>query len=197
LADRVEARLPGGRRLVDLEALLSSAVRLDFQSDQAQGIRPLRVPVRPVSDAIPIDYQGFRKLVSFSSGTLFGTGRTVARNHLRRLLAVRRRGDPSEMRRAFESLTGTSDHSREADALMPLVENFFRSLRAAVVRRWLPGYRIRVRIAGQHIQLGLNGRLPAWEVPSGARIDFRVDPHSTIPHYPSGNPHVLEHPPMA
>lgn len=198
LAGRVEARSRHGRRLSELETILSSAVRIDFQSrDGRVGIRPARIPVRPVSDVIPIDYQGFRKTVSFSGGTLSGAGGKLATVRLSRLRTIKKRGDAAEMLRAFEALTGTRDDEHTPGALTPLVANFFASLRVEVVRRWLPGYRIEVRVAGRRVGAALNGRSPAHPIPSGSRIEFRVDPRSTIPHYPSGNPHVLEHPPMA
>jgi hypothetical protein len=43
----------------------------------------------------------------------------------------------------------------------------------------------------------LNGRRPKkpQPLPDGLRVEFPVDPQSTIPHYPLDNPHVLEQPP--
>ena len=197
LADRVEVRTASGKRLTELETLLSSAVRVDFESlDGPAGIRPLRIPARAVSHAIPIDYQGFRKTVSFTGGTLKGAGPTMAAVRLSRLRAIKKRGDAAEMRRVFEAFTGSRDDGHASEALAPLVAGFFASLRPAVIRRWLPGYRIQVTLRGR-VRAALNGRAPDHLIPRGCRIALRVDLGSTLPHYPSGNPHVLEHPPMA
>ncbi len=66
----VEVVSEGGRRLNDLENVLGSARRLDFESQKS--LRPDCLPIRRVSHLLPIDYHGFHKTVSFSGGAVSG-----------------------------------------------------------------------------------------------------------------------------
>jgi hypothetical protein len=195
----VEVRGPQGRRLRDAEVLLASAARVDFLSPSP--LRPERMPVRPVSDVVPIDYQGFRKTVSFTGGTVAGVGRSASRAQLARLLTARARGGEEEMLHEFEAVAGgTGHHTSDGpdETLRTLVASFFRDLTTEAVRRWLPGYRVEVRIPDRGARVVLNGRMAEpLAVPAGSSFEFLVDEKSVVPHFPASNPHFFERPPMS
>jgi hypothetical protein len=60
----------------------------------------------------------------------------------------------------------------------------------------MPGYRIEIKVPVRRTRVVVNGRrVSAQQLPEGYRVEFLLDPSSTIPHYPLSNPHILEQPP--
>jgi hypothetical protein len=57
LPERVKVTDADGRRTPSVEAQWSAATRLDFET--VAPLKPDKLPIRPISHLIPVDYQGF------------------------------------------------------------------------------------------------------------------------------------------
>jgi len=192
LLARVQVTDSKGEHLHDLEALLGSSVRADFEA--GGGIRPAELPIRPVSHLIPVDYQCFRKTVSFNAGTVSGTGGSMPSKSPIVLTAVKKRADPGEMLEEFKRFTGIDGHEHDEEYIRRFVPEFYSWSSAKELRCWTPGYHIQVKLPGRGASVVLNGHTRK-ELPNGIRAEFVIQPDSTIPHFPLGNPHVMEAPP--
>jgi hypothetical protein len=184
-----------GKRMTGWETDWSGADRIDFETPAA--LKPEILPIRPISYLIPIDYRGFRKVVGFSGGTVTGAGNSVPRKTAIRLNAVKSRGRREEMLQEFKRFAGVTHHDHDQAYLNGMVQEFFERLSSKELRTWVGGYRIEVKLPVRGTVVNLNGRRrDAYrKLPDGLRIEFPIDPRSTIPHYPMDNPHVLEQPP--
>ncbi len=194
LPERVKATGADGKQLLELEAILSSAVRLDFEGPGL--IRPATLPIRPISHLVPLDYHGFRKIVGFTCGTVSGTGVSTPRSAPRRMAAIKKRANPEEMLHEFKEFAGITSHEHDQKYLNGMVGEFFERIKVKELRCWMPGYRIEVKLPARRTEVVVNGRRVSGQaLPDDLRVEFRVDPNSTIPHFPLSNPHILEGPP--
>lgn len=194
LPEQVQVLDSEENHLTKLEVAWSSATRLDFESPGS--INPEDFPLRPISHLIPIDYHGFHKTVSFTGGRVSGKGSTVPRGEIMRMTAVKKRAKHDEMVREFKRFARISDRDHDQKCLKGLTEAFFERINAEELRCWMQGYTIEVKLATRGTKVVVNGRYSKGQaLPDGIRVDFPMDPQSTIPHYPLNNPHVLEEPP--
>jgi hypothetical protein len=192
LLERVQVTDSKGEHLPDLEASLGTAVRADFEA--GGGIRPDELPIRPVSHLIPVDYQSFRKAVSFNAGTVSGTGGSMPSKSPIVLTAVKKRADPTEMLEEFKRFAGIDGHEHDREYIERFVPEFYSWASAKELRCWTSSYLIQVKLPGRGAKVVLNGHT-RQELPNGIRVEFLIQPGSTIPHFPLGNPHVMEAPP--
>jgi len=194
LPEQVRVSDAEDRRLTELEVAWSSATRLDFESSGS--IKPETLPVRPISHLIPIDYHGFHKTVSFTGGTVSGKGSAVPRREIVRMTAVKKRAKHDEMLLEFKRFARISNHDHDQEYLKGLTRAFCERIDANELRCWMRGYTIEVKLATRGTKVVVNGRCSkAQGLLDGIRVEFPMDPQSTIPHYPLDNPHVLEEPP--
>ena len=192
LLHRVVATDSKGKRLSDLEGILSASVRADFEG--AGDIRPADLPIRAVSHLIPVDYQCFRKTVSFNAGTVSGAGGSLSSTTSRALAQVKERARPDEMLEEFKRFAGIDSHEHDQEYIERFLPKFYARTRAKDLRCWTPGYLIQVKLRGRGARVVLNG-LSKNDLDDGLRVEFLMQPGSTIPHFPLNNPHVLEQPP--
>jgi hypothetical protein len=195
MPEEVKVFGPNKKRDPDLEACLSSASRIDFVS-KAQ-LRPDVLPIRRISHITPVDYHGFHKVVGFIGGTVTGVGKPVPDHKLERLRAAKKRADAGEMTAEYERFAGVNHHhDSKQKSVQYLIQHFFNNLSARELRRWSPGYFVEVKMSSATTKVIVNGRCSkARSLQNDTRIEFPVDPDSSIPHYPLNNPHVLEQPP--
>lgn len=194
LPERVKVIDADGVRTPALEGQWSAATRLDFET--VAPLKPDRLPIRPISHLIPVDYQGFRKAIGVGGGTVSGVGIPVPRQVSVRMAAIKKRGNLKEMLREFKSFARITDHNHDVGYLDGMVQEFFDRIGGKELRTWMPDYRIEVKLPVRRTRVVVNGRrVSAQQLPDGYRVEFPVDPRSTIPHYPLSNPHILEQPP--
>jgi hypothetical protein len=182
------------KNMTELEVSWSSATRLDFECPGS--ITPVNLPLRQISHLIPIDYHGFHKIVSFTGGRISGKGGAVSRAEIMRMTAVKKRAKQDEMLSEFKRFARITNHDHDHEYLKGLTQAFFERINAEELRCWMQGYSVEVKFASRGTRVVVNGRRSkAQTLPDGIRVEFPMDPQSTIPHYPLGNPHVLEEPP--
>ena len=195
MPEEVKVFGPNKRRDPELEACLNAASRIDFVSSSQ--LRSAVLPIRHVSHITPVDYHGFHKVVGFIGGTVSGVGKPVPDQKLERLRAVKKRANDDEMTAEYERFVGVKHHhDSKQKGVQLLVQHFFSSLSARELKKWSPGYCVEVKMSSATTRVIVNGRCAkARSLQNETRIEFPIDPDSTIPHYPLSNPHVLEQPP--
>ncbi len=194
LPERVKVTDADGNRTPAMEAQWSAATRLDFET--AAPLKPEKLLIRPISHLIPIDYQGFHKTIGVTGGTVSGVGKPVPRHVSVRMAAIKKRGNLKEMLREFKSFARITHHNHDIEYLDGMVQEFFNQIGTKELRTWMPEYHIEVKLPVRRTRVVVNGRrASAQQLPDGFRVEFPVDPRSTIPHYPLSNPHILEQPP--
>jgi hypothetical protein len=100
------------------------------------------------------------------------------------------------MLREFKSFARITHHNHDMEYLDGMVQEFFEQIGAKELRTWMPDYHIEIKLPVRRTRVIVNGRrVSAQQLPDGFRVEFPVDPRSTIPHYPLSNPHILEGPP--
>ncbi|MFQ5793406.1 MAG: hypothetical protein ACE5JI_23285 [Acidobacteriota bacterium] len=208
----VHMRMPKGVKVTAageprprLEALFSSSSRLDFEGEGE--LSPPRLPIRQISHVIPINYQGFQKTVSFRGGAVSGEGGTVSDAQSDRLRESKKARAVTEKVAAFKTITGvtSAEHDRLPEGSGPpssdeymtrLALDFIERSQESDLACWMKGYRIRVKLSGAEILAVLDGLTDLAErLREDLTVEFAFNEQSTIPHYPLGNPHVLEQPP--
>jgi hypothetical protein len=193
MPEQVKVTDSNKKRDTTLENALSSASRIDFISKAS--LKPAILPIRRLSHLIPIDYHGFHKTVSFTGGTVTGSGKAVPRPDLMRITAAKKRADRDEMLVVFKRYNRVTSDDHDQEFMRGMVQEFFSRANAKELRTWRADYCIEVKIPTSPLTVLRNGRQANLSISNGTKIEFPVDPTSTIPHYPLNNPHVMERPP--
>lgn len=149
----------------------------------------LEIPIRPLSDTIPVDYQSSVRTVRFTAGELQGDGPPVTESALRLFQQAKSATNGTDTLGPFRKLSGIS--GRSGPRLQALADEFFAQ-DAEELKYWQLGYRITVGFSELHAE-GPSGS--SYPLPDDCRIVFDTEETSTIPHLPFDNPHVLERPP--
>lgn len=180
----------GGQADTALERLLNVAPQLDFEGGPSTGPGH-HLPIRRLSDILPVDYQSASKTVTFEGGSITGDGPPVAKNVLTLFEEAKRSKRLEDKLQAFRQLSGIS--GKPDKHLQSLAREFFEQ-KAEELRYWQMGYHITVELSeARVVPSGQAGS--SYPLPDDARIVFDVEESSTIPHQPMNNPHVLERPP--
>ena len=173
-----------------LGRLLTAASQLNFEGSAAER-NPDELPIRPLSDIIPINYASAAKTISFECGAIRGSGPPVTDRAVQLFLEARKAESREDKLQAFRQLSGIS--GKPGPVLQTLAEEFFAQPQEDL-RYWVLGYRISVELdEARVVPSGQAGS--SYPLPDGARIVFDADENSLIPHAPITNPHVLERPP--
>ncbi len=179
-----------GESDVALGRLLTAAPQLDFEgspSDECQD----ELPIRPLSDIIPVNYGSAAKTIGFQGCEISGSGPPVTDRALKLFLEARKAENREDKLQAFRQLSGIS--GKPGPILQNLAEEFFAQPQEDL-KYWVLGYHITVELdEARVLPSGQAGS--SFPLPDGARIIFDVDENSIIPHEPLNNPHVLERPP--
>jgi hypothetical protein len=184
---KVEIR---GQADTAMERLLNVAPQLDFEGGPSTGPR-LRLPIRPLSHVLVVDYQSASKTVTFEGGGITGDGPPVANSVFNLFEEAKRSKRLEDKLQAFRQLSGISGKSDKH--LESLAREFFEQ-KAEELRFWQMGYHITVELSeARVVPSGQAGA--SYPLADGAWIVFDVEEGSTIPHQPMHNPHVLERPP--
>ena len=178
-----------GESEVALGRLLTAAPQLTFEGSPPED--QYELPIRPLSDIIPISYESAAKTISFEGGEISGSGPPVTERALELFLEARKAENREDKLQAFRQLSGISGKS--GPVLQNLAEEFFaQSLED--LKYWVLGYHITVELdEARVVPSGQAGS--SYPLPDGARIIFDADENSIIPHEPLNNPHVMERPP--
>jgi hypothetical protein len=161
----------------------------DFEGTPVAGID--EVPVRRLSDVLPVDYRSSVKTIRFTAGEMNGDGPPVTERALHLFQVTRSRGNGDDVLAAFRQLSGIS--GKEDGRLQVLADEFFAQ-REDELKYWQLGYHVAVPFSDLHVSLnGHSGS--SYPLPDDARIVFDAEETSSIPHRPLDNPHVLERPP--
>ena len=178
-----------GESEVALGRLLTAALHLAFDGSPSEDTYDL--PLRPLSDIIPINYDGAAKTISFQGGEISGGGPPVTERALELFQEARKAANREDKLQAFRQLSGIS--GKPGPVLQGLAEEFFAQS-PEDLRYWVLGYHITVELEeARVVPSGQAGS--SYPLPDGARIIFDADENSIIPHEPLNNPHVLERPP--
>jgi peptidoglycan hydrolase-like protein with peptidoglycan-binding domain len=172
-----------------LGRLLTLASALDFEGTPTADIHD--VPIRPLSDILPVDYQSSVKTVRFTPGEVAGDGPPVTDRALRLFQEAKSATNGDDTLQAFRQLSGIS--GKAGPRLQTLADEFFAQ-NEEELKYWQLGYHVTVDFSELHaLPSGQTGS--SYPLPDDARIVFDTEETSTIPHQPSNNPHVLERPP--
>jgi hypothetical protein len=144
---------------------------------------------------VPVDYHGFHKVVSFTGGTVSGNGKTVPNSDLERLTFARESADDNEKLTVFKQYNRVTCDDHDHELMNGMVQEFFEQADEEEFRCWKEDYCVQVDIKLTGLRVLVNGRRIDETISNGTTVEFPIDPESTIPHYPLGNPHVLERPP--
>ena len=172
-----------------LSRLLTTASKLDFEGTPTANLED--VPIRRLSDILPVNYQSSVKSIRFTAGELKGDGPPVS-NRARNLFEQAKSAtNGDDTLQAFRQLSGIS--GRGDARLRTLADEFFAQ-DAEALGQWQLGYHITVKFSELHALIrGDSGQ--SYLLPDDARIVFDTEETSMIPHAPLDNPHVLERPP--
>ena len=177
-----------GETEVALGRLLAAATHLAFEGSPEERYE---LPIRPLSDIIPINYDGAAKTINFLGGEIGGSGPPVTDRALKLFLEARKAENREDRLQAFLQLSGIS--GKPGPVLQDSAEEFFAQSQEDL-KYWVLGYHITVELEeARVVPSGQAGS--SYPLPDGARIIFDVDENSIIPHEPLNNPHVLERPP--
>ena len=172
-----------------LGRLLTLASELDFEGTPAANIED--VPIRPLSDILPVDYQSSVKTVRFTAGEMTGEGPPVTDRALHLFQEAKSATNGDDTLQTFRQLSGIS--GRTGPRLQTLADEFFAQ-ETEELKYWQLGYHVTVEFSELHaLPSGHTGS--SYPLPDDAQIVFDTEETSTIPHQPSNNPHVLERPP--
>lgn len=178
-----------GESDVALGRLLTAAAQLTFEGSPPEDRNEL--PIRPLSNIIPINYDSAAKTIRFQGGDIDGSGPPVTDRALKLFLETRKVEDREGQLQAFRQLSGIS--GRSGPVLQTLAEEFFAQPQEDL-KYWVLGYHVTVELDDARVvPSGQAGS--SYPLPDGARIIFDVEENSVIPHEPLNNPHVLERPP--
>jgi hypothetical protein len=172
-----------------LARLLTLASEADFEGTPIADID--EVPVRRLSDVLPVDYRSSVKTIRFTAGEMKGDGPPVTDRALLLFQEVGSGANGDDILLAFRQLSGISGR---ADARLQALADEFFAQGEDELKYWQLGYHITVQFSDLH--MSLNGHSgSSYPLPDDARILFDAEETSLIPHQPSDNPHVLERPP--
>jgi hypothetical protein len=172
-----------------LGRLLTAAPRLEFEGGPPEAREHL--PIRRLSDIVPVNYESASKTISFQGGTITGNGPPVTDRALGLFKEAKRAQHLEYTPQAFRQLSGIS--GKPSQLLETLAQEFFAQ-KEEELRYWQLGYHIIVHLEDARVvPSGQAGS--SYPLPDDARVVFDVDENSTIPHEPLNNPHVLERPP--
>ncbi len=179
-----------GESDVALGRLLTAVPQLAFEGSPSDE-SPDELPIRPLSDIIPINYDSAAKTISLQGGEISGSGPPVTDRALELFLEARKAENREDKLQAFRQLSGIS--GKPGPVFQNLAEEFFAQSQEDL-KYWVLGYHITVELdEARVVPSGQAGS--SYPLPDGARIIFDVDENSIIPHEPLNNPHVLERPP--
>ena len=173
-----------------LARLLTVASQLDFEGTPAAESGDL--PIRPLSDTLPVDYKSSTKTVGFTAGEITGAGPSATERALSLFQEAKSAAtNGGERLQAFRQLSGIS--GKTGPQLQTLADEFFAQ-NAEALKYWQLGYHIAIDFLELHVlPSGHSGS--SYPLPDDSRIVFDAEENSTIPHAPWDNPHVLERPP--
>lgn len=172
-----------------LARLLTLASQADFDGSPLGEVDD--VPVRPLSEAIPVDYRGSVKMVRFAAGKMSGDGPPVTDRARELFQQARNTSNGDDDLVAFRQLSGITGKN---DARLRTLADEFFAQDVEELKFWQLGYHITVQFSELSTLLnGLSGS--SYPIPDKAHILFDTEETSTIPHLPMNNPHVLERPP--
>ena len=172
-----------------LGRLLTLASELDFEGTPTADIED--VPIRRLSDILPVDYQSSVKTIRFTAGEMNGEGPPVTDRALRLFQEAKSATNGDDTLQAFRQLSGITGKANSR--FQTLADEFFAQ-NAEELKYWQLGYHITVEFSELHaLPSGPTGS--SYPLPDDAHIIFDTEETSTIPHQPSNNPHVLERPP--
>jgi len=172
-----------------LARLLTVASKPDFEGTPIAGID--EVPVRRLSEVLPVDYRSSVKRIHFTAGEMNGDGPPVTDRALHLFQEARSRTNGDDVLAAFRQLSGIS--GRTDEGLKALADEFFAQGEHEL-KYWQLGYHVTVQFSDLHVSLnGHSGS--SYPLPDDTRILFDTEETSSIPHQPFDNPHVLERPP--
>lgn len=172
-----------------LSRLLSVSAELDLEGSPLAAID--EVPIRHLSETLPLDYQSTARRIRFTAGELEGDGPPVTESALLLFQQAKSATNGDDALEAFRKLSGIS--GRSDTRLQALAEEFFAQDEEEL-KYWQLGYRIKVAFSDLHARAG-GPSGSSYPLPDDARIVFDAEETSSIPHLPLGNPHVLERPP--
>lgn len=187
---RVQVTDSMGKHDAGWEKKLSDQNSIDFVSKGS--LTPNKLPMRHLSDLLPVNYNGFRKVVGFTGGAVSGDGEGSLPQEDYQLHASAKGSNDVEIKlKAFKKVCDISHSKYDADYRKGIVQRFCEE----DVRWWKKGYHVMVELDYNRLQLRLGGLAPPQDLKDGLQITFRVADDSVIPHFPLNNPHVLEQPP--
>ena len=172
-----------------LGRLLTLASQLDFEGTPTADIE--HVPIRRLSDILPVDYQSSVKTIRFTAGEMNGEGPPVTDRALSLFQEAKSATNGDDTLQAFRQLSGIS--GKAGSRLQTLADEFFAQ-ETEELKYWQLGYHIMVEFSELHALPGGHAG-SSYPLPDDAHIVFDTEGTSTIPHQPQNNPHVLERPP--